>query len=152
MKKLLLTTVIVAVLATGPSMAADLGAPVYRAPPVYVPPVVVPVFNWTGFYIGGNVGYGWGKSSNAWNVFAPNFTTGDTICMPAGGAFCPGGSDSDKLNGAIGGLQAGYNWQNGNSLAGIETDFQASGQKGDQLFTTGFVTLGGAAGTASATY
>src|SRR6516164_614730 len=40
------------VLATG-ALAADL--------PLKAPPVVAVVYNWTGFYIGGNVGYSWGR-------------------------------------------------------------------------------------------
>jgi outer membrane immunogenic protein len=43
---------------TGTAFAADL--PSRRAPPVYVPPPI-PVFSWTGFYIGGQVGYGFGE-------------------------------------------------------------------------------------------
>jgi opacity protein-like surface antigen len=49
----------VASLLTTSALAADLPAKVYtKAPP---PPVVV--YDWTGFYIGGNVGYSWGRSS-----------------------------------------------------------------------------------------
>ena len=40
-----------------PSFAADL-----KAPPPVAPPVLL--YNWSGFYIGGHVGYGWG--SNDW--------------------------------------------------------------------------------------
>jgi hypothetical protein len=35
-------------------------APAYKAPPLPPPPV----FSWTGWYIGGNAGYGWGSSAN----------------------------------------------------------------------------------------
>jgi outer membrane immunogenic protein len=149
MKKLLLTSIAFAALIAGPAAAADLARPVYRRPVV----MPAPVYSWTGFYVGGNVGYSWGEARNAWNVFAPNSGGGGgaTTCGPAGVAFCLSGSDSNNLNGAIGGLQIGYNWQTGNFLAGIETDIQLSGQKGDQLFAPGFVVFGGT-GTASAAY
>lgn len=47
------------VLLAAPVMAADLPvrAPVTRAVPV----AVAPVFSWTGCYIGGHIGYAWGK-------------------------------------------------------------------------------------------
>jgi outer membrane immunogenic protein len=48
------------------------------------------------------------------------------------------GADSSKLEGVIGGLQAGYNWQTANFVFGIETDIQASGQKGSQTFSAAF--------------
>ena len=38
--------------------AADL--PVKSPPPA---PVMAPVWNWTGFYVGVNAGYGWGRST-----------------------------------------------------------------------------------------
>ena len=40
------------------AMAADLAARM----PVKAPPVAATVFSWSGFYIGGHVGYGWGRS------------------------------------------------------------------------------------------
>ena len=54
MKKFLLGTVaLVALGATVPALAADLGArPAYTKAPVYA----APIYNWTGFYIGGHVG------------------------------------------------------------------------------------------------
>ena len=108
--------------------------PVYKAPPP------VAVYSWSGFYVGANVGYSWGRSSNDWDFFAPSFFVlpGSTTCLPAGLALCLAGSDSNKLNGVIGGLQAGYNWQAGQFLVGIETDIQATGQKGDRIFSGGF--------------
>ncbi len=157
MKKLLLGSIALVALSSGSSApAADMAvkAPVYKArPPVYG-------YSWTGFYVGANVGYSWGRSSNDWNFFAQNSVTLSTICTGPGGgsnAFCATGSDSNKLNGAIGGFQAGYNWQTGSFLAGIETDFQFSSQKGDQTFITRFSTgtindLANAFGTLSANY
>jgi outer membrane immunogenic protein len=44
----------VASLIAGPALAADLGTK-----PIYKAPVLAPVFSWTGWYIGGNAGYGW---------------------------------------------------------------------------------------------
>jgi outer membrane immunogenic protein len=70
MRKYFLGSIALAVLIAGPAMAADLRVktPVYKAPP----PVVA--YSWTGFYVGGNVGYSWGGSSNDWNFFAPSTT------------------------------------------------------------------------------
>jgi outer membrane immunogenic protein len=63
------------------------------------------------------------------------------------------GSDSNKLKGAIGGLQAGYNWQTAGFLVGVETDFQVSGQKGSQIFSASHVIISPSApGNVSATY
>ena len=67
MKKLFLASVaFVALVVTGPAVAADM-RPVYKAPPP------VAVYSWTGFYVGANLGYSWGRSSNDWDFFAPNF-------------------------------------------------------------------------------
>jgi outer membrane immunogenic protein len=136
MKKLSLASVaMVALSAGGSALAADM--PVKARP---LPPPAV--YSWTGFYVGANIGYSWGRSSNDWNFYAPNsniLNPLSTTCTSAGGgALCAAGSDSNKLNGVIGGLQAGYNWQTGQFLVGVETDIQASGQKGDGIFSTGF--------------
>jgi outer membrane immunogenic protein len=74
MKKVLLASVAgAALMASTPGNAADLGPrPVYKAPQ----PAMVPVraFSWTGCYIGGNIGWGWGRDT----VSIPNLaeTTG----------------------------------------------------------------------------
>jgi len=95
--------------------AADL--PVKSPPPA---PVMAPVWNWTGFYIGINGGYSWGRSSRDLNFFNP---LNGVVLATATGA----GRD---LNGGVFGGQLGYNWQTANWVFGIETDAQWTGQKG----------------------
>lgn len=112
------------VAAAGSAGAADMPLTALPAPAV---------FSWTGFYGGANVGYGWGNSNNIWNIFAAN-SGGDTVCPPGGGSLCVAGADSNHMNGALGGLQIGYNWQTGRYVFGIETDFDATGQRGSQTF------------------
>ena len=58
MKKFL-TAVALIVFVPASAMAADMAARM----PVKAPPPVAAVYNWTGFYIGGHVGYGWGRST-----------------------------------------------------------------------------------------
>jgi outer membrane immunogenic protein len=123
----------VASLLTTSALAADLPAKVYtKAPP---PPVVV--YNWTGFYIGGNVGYSWGRSS-------------DTSTLSNGaGTILFTAVDRTNLNGIVGGGQIGYNWQVQNWLWGLEADFQGTDEKGSHAynclagFCTPFVTPAG---------
>jgi outer membrane immunogenic protein len=103
--------------------AADLSRPAL----VYAP-IPPPAYSWTGFYVGGNIGYGWGSrtvnfSPNDLNVFAVS-------CGGGFGGTCPPPAFFDT-NGALGGLEAGYNWQfNQNWLLGVETDFDWSQIKG----------------------
>lgn len=94
--------------AVGSALSADLPmkAPVYKAPP---PPP--PAFNWTGFYIGGNVGATWMGNSDA-SYFQP---------------LVPGFSSASLSDtSVIGGAQAGYNWEfNRTWLIGVEADIAA---------------------------
>jgi outer membrane immunogenic protein len=101
------------------ALAADM-APRYTK----APPPVVEVWNWTGFYIGGNVGYSWGHSST--DVTYYNTVTGVPIVPPAGSIVNRGFS----MDGAIAGGQAGYNWQTNNWVWGLEADIQWSDEKG----------------------
>ena len=101
--------------------AADMPAkaPVYRAPVAVAP-------SWTGFYVGGNIGGGWGDRSVD---YAPNDPASVALFAPAASGAPP--SHSFRTSGVIGGVQLGYNWQfNRNWLAGLETDFNWSGIKG----------------------
>lgn len=127
----LLTAVVITGFASV-TQAADMAV---KAPPRVLAPA--PVYNWTGFYGGVNIGYGWATSSNTWNIFDPsdNVVAGPA-CEPAGGALCLTGSNSSHPNGALGGLQFGYNLQFANYLAGIEADIHITGQSGNYTFNS----------------
>jgi outer membrane immunogenic protein len=112
MRKLLLGTAISFAMAGGAS-AADMY-------------VKGPLYNWTGFYVGGNIGYSWGRSDTTVDFF--NSGTG---------ALLASASDSFSMNGIIGGGQAGYNWQTGRWVWGLEADIQGSGQQGSSVFACG---------------
>jgi outer membrane immunogenic protein len=94
-----------AALVAGPAMATDL--------PVKAPPIV-PVYDWTGFYIGINGGYSFGRSETDFDF--PGF---------------PVVSGKFNINGAVLGGQAGHNWQvNPNWVVGVEGDLQWARQTG----------------------
>jgi outer membrane immunogenic protein len=119
MKRLLMGIAAVALVLSTSTFAADL-AP-YTKAPVYV----APVYNWTGFYIGGNVGYSWGRSSDL-----------STLSNGAGTILFADAVNSN-MDGVVGGGQAGYNWQMSSWLFGFEADIQGTGQRGDHPFTCG---------------
>ena len=128
MRKLLLGSIaLLALGAGGSALAADVRLPVYKAPPP------VAVYSWTGFYVGGNIGYSWGKADT--DVAIPGFTVAiiDDLDIP-GATF----SDSNKLKGIIGGGQIGYNVQTGRWVFGLELDWQASGEKGGATRSAAF--------------
>src|SRR5437868_4494385 len=104
MKKILLASLAVAALYAAPVLAADRPAPAYKAAPM-----AAPVYSWTGFYIGGNVGGAWS-----------HLTTTD---VDAFAALATAGTQT-KLHktGFTGGGQLGYNVQSANWLFGIEGD------------------------------
>jgi outer membrane immunogenic protein len=78
---------------------------------------------WSGFYAGVNAGYGFGDFNTSWVGVDPTFA------IPAQqlGQY-PTALGSD-FKGFMGGIQLGYNWQFGNVVAGLETDFDLSGIK-----------------------
>ena len=118
--------------ATSVASAADM-APRYAK----APPAVVEVWNWTGFYIGGNAGYSWGRGSTDVSFF--NTLTGAPIVPPAGSLL---GAGYD-MNGAIAGGQIGYNWQSSNWVFGLEADAQWSDEKGRGGFNCAATAIGG---------
>jgi outer membrane immunogenic protein len=91
-------------------------------PPLLVPP---PPFTWTGFYLGGNVGAGFGTTETSVGV-GPALTalSGMTITATAPLA-------SETFNGFVGGIQGGYNWQVGVFVVGVEGDLDAAGLQGN---------------------
>jgi outer membrane immunogenic protein len=98
MKRFLLATVgLVALLGmAAPASAADMAV---KAPPAPLPP---PIYNWGGFYIGGNGG--WGQSRNCWDFVA--VTVSSDGCR--------------ERSGGLAGGQLGYRWQANQFVFGLE--------------------------------
>ncbi len=99
--------------------AADLGLPVYKAPP---PPA--PVYNWTGFYAGLNAGVGWSGNdvnTSGWPVYA-NPANIDAPAQAAASASAATASIPTSTTSFIGGGQIGYNYQMNTWVVGLEAD------------------------------
>ena len=93
MKKLFLFAAAAVLTTAGSAMAADMA--------------VDPVYDWTGFYLGANAGYG--------------FAGDDKV------GLSPGGNVGElKIHGIFGGAEAGFNYQMNSIVLGIETDIQLS--------------------------
>jgi outer membrane immunogenic protein len=92
-----------------PATAADLSRP---SVPVYTKaqPIAAAGYDWSGFYAGAHAGYDWGRA----HVIDNGVLTENAVPM----------------NGAIGGLLAGINWQTGIFVYGLEGDFGISGLRG----------------------
>jgi outer membrane immunogenic protein len=106
MKKLLMATVGLVALGASAASAADLAARPYTKAPALPP---APIYTWTGFYLGVQGGGGWGRSDEVY-FNAPNTA-----------AFV-GTQNYDTSGGFVGGV-AGYNWQSGAFVVGIEGDY-----------------------------
>lgn len=96
--------------------ATDLPRPIYKAPPAPVPVYVAP-YNWSGFYVGGNGGYAWGKADV--------------------------GTSSDDSNGWMFGATVGFNQQIGQWVVGFEGDFDYTLIKGNPTNTSVTLCTGG---------
>jgi outer membrane immunogenic protein len=103
MKMLLLASVgLIALGMATPASAADMAV---KAPPP--PPVVVPIYNWSGFYIGANGGGAW--SNQCINVTAVNGISD---------VFAEG---CRSASGGVAGGQIGYRWETASSwVFGLE--------------------------------
>jgi outer membrane immunogenic protein len=113
MRHLLLSTVAIVALA-GQAFAADL--PSRKEAPVYVAPA--PIFSWTGFYAGVDIGGSWGNA----NLWVPtNY----------GNAF----SHNATNNGVIGGGFVGYNYQVNNFVLGLQGEFDGT-SNGNSRYTS----------------
>jgi outer membrane immunogenic protein len=111
MRKILLSSVALLGLTAG-AFAADL--PSRKEAPVYIPPP--PVFTWTGVYVGGQVGYGFGHD----RIGTAAAVTG----------FSP--------NGVVGGAHIGYNYQVAQFVFGLEGDVDGASYKGTVVTPAGF--------------
>jgi outer membrane immunogenic protein len=95
-----LAVFVTAILATALAMAAPAGAADLGRPlPMKAPPPAAPFYDWSGFYVGLNAGYGWGDSH--WTTLSVPYNTS---------------------GGLIGGT-IGYNWQTPSRIVlGVEGD------------------------------
>jgi outer membrane immunogenic protein len=112
MKKVLLVSAsLIALGAAVPAMAADLAARPYTK----APPMIASIYDWSGFYVGANGG--WGSSRNCWDFVTP------------AGAFVAAEGCHDATGGVAGG-QIGYRWQAGTWVFGLEAQGDWADLKG----------------------
>lgn len=112
MKSILLATA-AATAFSASAFAADL-------PKRAVAPVAPsPIFTWTGFYVGANAGYGFGEAKSS--------------DIALNGTPFPSRNGSFHTNGALGGVQLGYNHQFGNVVLGVETDIAVASIRGSYV-------------------
>jgi outer membrane immunogenic protein len=89
----------VASMAAGLASAQAADLPYYGSRAPYTVNEPLNCFSWAGPYLGGNLGYNWGTVDN----------------------------NPTKPSGVLGGVQGGYNWQNGHFVFGVEGDLQLNG-------------------------
>jgi outer membrane immunogenic protein len=97
----------IALIATQLASAADLGRP--PPAPAYVPPPA-PVFSWTGFYIGGNLGVAW-TQGNVSDSFGNSFSNAQKAVFAGGGQV----GANYQFNWLVVGVEADFDWLANNS-------------------------------------
>ena len=113
MKKVLLVTAsLIALGAAAPAVAADLAARPYTKAPA----MIAAVYDWSGFYIGANGG--WGSSRSSWDFLPGVLTFGE--------------GSHDASGGTVGG-QVGYRWQAGTWVFGVEAQGNWADFKGSNI-------------------
>jgi outer membrane immunogenic protein len=147
MKELLLAGMAAAIaLAAGAAHGADLPRkPVYKAPPPVAAPA--PLFTWTGCYIGGHIGGGWGRKD--WSVDSSDLLS--SVASPAPSTFglaaLEGGPidlGSQKIGGFLGGAQVGCDYQFWSHLmVGFQADISWASLKNSFINTSTFPGQGG---------
>src|ERR1700716_4668047 len=123
MKKFLLATVGLAALGmAAPASAADLAARPYTK----APPMVAAIYDWSGFYIGANGG--WGQERRSFDA------------VTVAGTFL-GAEGCHTASGGVAGGQIGYRWQTGGWVFGLEAQGDWANLRGDNvsLLFPGFV-------------
>jgi len=116
MNKLLVAGIGLAGLIGGPALAADMRPP----------PAPVELFTWSGAYVGVNLGSGWRQPVDFVTTMpsCTDFTTCLIVDPDTGLASALGTGRSTRASGATGGFQAGYNYQFGAAVAGVELDWE----------------------------
>lgn len=171
MKKVLVSTASLLMLSFSAAAAADLPARTF-----VIAPVAPPVFTWAGPYVGVNAGYSQANGKTDYNYayapadgtanFADYFGSGaENNPYPAGPlnvsglnaaesaialGVIPRSLGSSSRGGFAGGVQAGYNWQSGSFVYGVEADFDGLTNKSSGGFVTVIPRAYTNAGSASA--
>jgi len=116
MKRLLIGIAAAASLSATGALAADLPAkaPVYTKAPA----IVTAAYNWSGFYLGVEGGYGWGHSDQT----DPGIPAPPPVVLTPP----PVGDGHFGVHGWLAGGTAGYNWQMGPWVFGLEGDYSWS--------------------------
>jgi opacity protein-like surface antigen len=89
----------------------------------------LPSFDWSGGYIGLQVGYGWTEPTAKFAGFPEAAFAAQLSTLPAGTTFTPAGK------GFLGGIELGFNYQVGNFVFGAESDVSWSNAKGATSFS-----------------
>lgn len=150
MNKFLLAAAAAAIALPCAASAADL--PSSKAPPVA--PAYVPAFTWTGFYVGGNLGYAWNDDKLNWGYgswYDPALLPIDVNPWYGHLPY----EASVGQDGWSGGVQAGYNYQMGSVVIGVEADINyINGEKSSSYYWDDagayYGALGGLTGGATA--
>ena len=129
MKKILLGAVALAAIGAAPALAADLPARTYTK----APPVVAPVYNWTGFYVGGDVGGLWTQKDNAVLSLPPGPPQAFLPFLANGSIPVNYGTNGSSF---LYGAHAGYNWQINSFVLGAEADIFGISSRFTQNQTT----------------
>ncbi|MFN3890696.1 MAG: outer membrane protein [Beijerinckiaceae bacterium] len=139
MKKLV-AGALLASFAPAAAIAADLPR---RSPAVAPAPAFVAAPVWSGFYAGVNAGYAFDASTRANTIGTTAFQTLVPLYAPS--SLSVGGE------GFIGGAQAGYNWQSGSFVFGLETDIQYIDASGGSAYTGAALAIPGVGTTSTLT-
>ncbi len=104
-----------------------------------VPPMPPPPYRWTGFYVGGTLGYSWGRARTDNTGSATTTLFPGTPDAYTNAPYTFAESHTQSLSGLVGGGQVGYNYQIAPKwVLGLEADLQGSGERGSATSTASF--------------
>jgi outer membrane immunogenic protein len=141
MKKMLLTGTALLTVVSGSAMAADLQRPAPAPAPVYTKAPMMPVFTWTGCYVGGNGGGLWAKKDWTNALPGPAESSVSVNSWLAGGQV----GCNYQVSTWVFGIQGDYDWTNANASA---TDVFFGGATTDQTKIKSLASVTGRVGYA----
>jgi outer membrane immunogenic protein len=113
MNRSFLGSVALAAILVGPATAADMTVSGQFAPQA---------FGWTGFYVGAHAGPGWGHQDDNQSTLFPVTQPLPAAVVTPPTINAPASPDRLSLGGGAGGAHAGYNYQSGQYVFGVEGD------------------------------